>query len=603
MLRPRVCLKSGFCVRVVHTKPTLLTSFKTRPRHGRRSQIRMGALKSPDVLFLPSCAEVMLKSKSKRKPTTREASAEPVVLSLKERLAQKRKADRLRREVVAFTVFTFLFAAIIGAVVWFVGGFKAGIATIVGVLCTALSFKYPRYALWAFLIYMPFGGTITYTIGNSPLLQLAKDGFYIPALFGVVQYCRREKLPLLIPKKLVPPLLTLLTSCLITLLVVNGGQQFSTNGEQPILMGILGLKVLLGYIPLIVCAYYLIRNRQDLFFLVRLAVVVVLVCCALGFVQYLMLKTGYCAGTRYLQGEDQFRASLEARCFVGGALLYSPEMNQIRLPGTFVAPWQWGWFLISSSFIVFPSAFNDPQGRWRTLSLVSMGSVFVMAVLSGQRIALAIVPLAFVILLFLTGQIIYLKRFIPTAIGLTILLGILAINNPAIISQRLESFESRWEASPPYEFITEQFTWSLQQQNSPLGRGLGRATNSARVLGETALVETYYPKLIYEIGVLGTMAFLAVVTTLTVLTFRAYRSVRDPILRMYGASYWVFIVFISYNTYYYPLDVDPVAVYYWFFAGVVLKLPELVRQEKLENQEKEGSIGKKRKRLKRRSFA
>jgi hypothetical protein len=35
---------------------------------------------------------------------------------------------------------------------------------------------------------------------------------------------------------------------------------------------------------------------------------------------------------------------------------------------------------------------------------------------------------------------------------------------------------------------------------------------------------------------------------------------------------------ISYNTYYYPLDVDPVAVYYWFAAGMILKLPELDRE-------------------------
>ena len=35
------------------------------------------------------------------------------------------------------------------------------------------------------------------------------------------------------------------------------------------------------------------------------------------------------------------------------------------------------------------------------------------------------------------------------------------------------------------------------------------------------------------------------------------------------------LILISYNTYYYPLLVDPVAIYYWFFAGVLLKLPEL----------------------------
>ena len=40
------------------------------------------------------------------------------------------------------------------------------------------------------------------------------------------------------------------------------------------------------------------------------------------------------------------------------------------------------------------------------------------------------------------------------------------------------------------------------------------------------------------------------------------------------------IHFISYSPYYYPLDVDPVAVYYWLAAGIVLKIPELERQER-----------------------
>ena len=92
------------------------------------------------------------------------------------------------------------------------------------------------------------------------------------------------------------------------------------------------------------------------------------------------------------------------------------------------------------------------------------------------------------------------------------------------------------------------------------------------------MIETYYPKLIYELGV-GTLAFLGVVTALTVSTFKAYRSLKDKDLRSYGASFWVFILFISYQTYYYPLDVDPVAIYYWIFAGLLLRLPEIDKQE------------------------
>ncbi|WAL61279.1 hormogonium polysaccharide biosynthesis protein HpsL [Thermocoleostomius sinensis] len=513
-------------------------------------------------------------------------------LSLKERMTQKRKADRLRKEMIRFTTAVVFIAVFVGFLLGFIGGIKAAAAGGIGILVLALSFKYPRYAMWGFFLYVPFGGTITYAIGNSPLLQLAKDGFYLPALIGLAQRCQRERLPILIPKQLTTPLVFLLTSCSFTILFVNGFQQFfGTPGEQPIAMGILGLKVLIGYAPLIICSYYLIRNQKDLLFLVRLTSVLFLVACGLAFVQYLMLLTGVCPGTRFESGSDLFKASLQARCFVGGALLYSPQQGVIRLPGTFVAPWQWGWFLISGAFLTFASAFSDPKPLWRLMGLLSLGAVFVLAVISGQRIALALVPSIAALLLVFTGQVTNLKRFIPIVVGLGIILSAAALKNPETVQERIDSFISRWNASPPYQFIFGQFGWAMQGYNI-LGHGVGRATNSARALGRTELVETYYPKLLYEIGPIGVLAFLSVVTVLTHVTFKTYRSLRDRNLRSYGASLWLFVLFISYNTYYYPLDVDPVAVYYWFFAGVILKLPEIERLAKLEPQVEEKSKSK-----------
>lgn len=530
--------------------------------------------------------------KTRQAPKPQNSNAESIAPSsaapsLKERLAQKRKAARLRKEITNFTLFAVFFAVMVGAPLAIVGGIKIAIAAVGGVLMLAFSFKYPKLALWGFIIYLPFGGTITYAIGNSPLLQLAKDGLYLPGLYGIVQYCKQQKLPLLIPKALMPTLGILLFFCMVTLLGVNGYQQFfGKPGEKPIAMGILGLKVMLGYVPLIVCAYYLLRSKAELLFFTRLMTVLAIVCCLLGLVQYLLLLTGRCEGTRFAVGEDLFKATLEARCFVGGALVYSPQQDMIRLPGTFVAPWQWGWFLIANSFLVFPTAFNEPKFFWRIAGYIGLGLIFVMAVVSGQRIALALVPIAIALLLVFTGQVVNLKRFVPVAVVLGITLTAGALNNMATVQERINSFVSRWNASPPYAFILEQFHWALDD-NLLLGNGLGRATNSARALGKTALVETYYPKMLYEIGPWGTLAFLAMVTTLTVLCFRAYRSVRDPSLRGYGAAFWLFILFISYNTYYYPLDVDPVAVYYWFFAGVILKLPEI---EKLARREAEQEL-------------
>ncbi|BAY35760.1 hypothetical protein NIES2111_00760 [Nostoc sp. NIES-2111] len=547
------------------------------------------------------------KSKTKRsKKATKQSQVKTPSLSIKEQLAQKRKATQARKELIS-TLTTVIFVSLFaGLIAFLVSDIKTAVPVVLGIIVICLCYKYPLMGLIAFLIYVPFGGTITYYIGNSPILQLAKDAFYFPALIAIWQACRRQNLPLIVPRAIRTPLFILLGVCLLTLLFVNGAQQFSppdsgpfrqANNGIPLGMGILGLKVLIGYLPLIGCVYYLMKDKKDFLFISRLQVVLILICCGLGILQYLLLLTGICEGTRYASGDALFKATLEARCYIGGSLVYSPDQGMIRLPGTFVAPWQWAWFLIASTFLAFATGFSDPSIIWRLISLGSMAGIFINAVISGQRIALVLVPVCFVILLVLTGQIGNLKRFIPIGAGLAVLLGIAMFTNPTVVQERLDSLTSRWEASPPQDFIVQQFEDSLRSSDSILGNGLGRATNSARTLGPTRLIETYYPKLLYEIGIVGTLAFLALVSTITFVAFKTYRSIKNRNLRTYGAALWVFVLFISYNTYYYPLDVDPVAVYYWFFAGILFKLPEIDKQDK-EDANPQQKSNKKRLQLK-----
>ncbi|AFZ25314.1 hypothetical protein Cylst_3149 [Cylindrospermum stagnale PCC 7417] len=546
-------------------------------------------------------------AKPKKSPRSKKQTpAATPTLSLKEQLAQKRKAAQARKEFTSLLTTASAGGFFLGILLFFVGGIKLAITATAGIIIMSFAYKYPRQAMIAFIIYVPMGGTITYYLGNSPILQLAKDAFYLPALIGLWQTCRKQGVPFIIPPGIKTPLLIVLGCCLLTLVFINGGQQFNppsgglmakASNEIPLGMGILGLKVFLGYVPLISCAYYLIRNQRDFLFLSRLQVTLTLICCGLGFIQYMLLLTGVCQGTRGLEGNALFVTSLDARCYFGGALLYSPEEGVIRLPGTFVAPWQWAWFLISSTFFTFATGFSDPSIIWRLVSLGSLASVFINAVVSGQRIALALVPTCFVILLLLTGQIGNLKRFIPIGIGLAVILGIAMVTNPTVVQDRTASFTDRWEASPPQEFIVQQFKENWKNVDGPIGSGLGRATNSARAMGSTKLVETYYPKVLYEVGIVGVLTFLGLVTTLTIVAFKTYRQIKNRNYRTYGAAVWVFILFISYNTYYYPLDVDPVAVYYWFFAGVLFKLPLLDKQDQ-QNAESQPKTPTKRLRVK-----
>jgi len=521
-----------------------------------------------------------LKSKSKHK-SKKQSNTETPVLSRKERSIQKRKAREARQKLMGITAFCVFFAVAVGVPVGLTVEPKAGMAVGLGVPCLVLSCSYPRQALWAFLIYVPFGGTVTYWIGGgNALFQLAKDIFYLPAIVGLVHECRKQGKSIFIPKKLMPNLGILLGLSLLTLFLVNGSLQVSGKETgQPFVQGVLGLKVLLGYVPLIFCGYYFIENKKRLIFCTRLHLVLAIACCILGLLQYSMLTSGRCAGTDHLSGEALFKATLDAKCLVGGSLLYSPSQGVIRLPGTFVSPWHWAWFLISNSTFAFVSAFCDPSLFWRTGGLVSMALLFINAAVSGQRIALALVPILILILLVLTGNITNLKRFIPIGIGLALVMGIVITKNPGIVQERYDSFIARWEASPPTDFIKHQFDWVINEQPGIFGKGLGRATNSTRSFGETELVETFHPKLIYEIGYFGMLAFLGFCTRLIIITFQEYRSVKDKNLRSIGVSFWVFVLFISYFPYWYPLDTDPVAIYYWFFAGVILKLPEIDKQE------------------------
>jgi hypothetical protein len=525
----------------------------------------------------------MAKTKRKSQRGKKQSSPEKPSLSLKEELAQKRKANLARKEFTGLVSKLLGGGLFLGMLLFFVGGIKLAVPGALGIIVITLCYKYPRYALFAFVIYLPFSGTIIYYLGNSPILQLAKDAFYVPAAIALWQTCKKQKQPFIVPQAIKTPFFILFSCSMLTLVMINGGQQLSPSaGDIPIGVGILGLKVFIGYFPLITCVYYLIRNQEDFWLLSRIQIVLILACCILGVIQYIMLTKGICKGTVGVEGDALFKATVDARCLVGGALLYTPEQGVIRLPGTFVAPWQWAWFLISSTFFTFATTFSDKSIIWRLISLLALALVFFNAVISGQRIALALVPVCFVLLLLLTGQLGNLKRFIPLGGGFALILIIAMAANPTLVQDRIDSFVGRWNASPPQQFILDQFHENWKNVDTPIGSGLGRATNSARAMGTTKLVETYYPKLLYEVGIVGVFAFLICVTSITIAAYKTYRLIKNRNLRTYGASMWVFILIISYNTYYYPLDVDPVCVYYWLCAGIVFKLPMLDKQKILE---------------------
>ncbi len=490
-----------------------------------------------------------------------------------------------RRKIYIISIFcTSLF---VGMILSIVSNFQAGLIGASIVPCLALCFYKPRWALWLFLIYLPFAGTMSYSVASVFqavggyikfnqdyfIFQVIKDGFYLPALLAICLTTPIFSKFKTNNKIFIFAVIGLLTTALITLFCVNFYQQLSAKGgEKPFLMGSIGLKILLGYIPLVLCSYFLIRDREDLRFLGRLQVVLTIICCSLTLIQYLLLKFGVCLGSIKLVEPAIFRASLQARCFVGGSLLYNPPLGLIRLPGTFASPWQWSWFLIANSFFIFFASYSETVKRWKIINIIGIVSLLSTVLISGQRLAFILVPLILLGLFLVTNKYNFNRAF-AIKLGIIVAAFIVLLYSP-LFQEQLNNFIDRWNYSPPDKFVVKQFQWANGKLEL-FGNGLGRASSAARKFGKIDAIETFYPQLLYEIGIIGTIAYLTVVSSLTWLTFRAYRSLQNVHLRKLGLCLWLFVLFISYNTYYYPLSVDPVAVYYWFFAGVLLKLPEL----------------------------
>lgn len=539
--------------------------------------------------------KIKTRNNSKKKETTK--------LSLQEQLARKRRAKEDQKKLITISSSAIAAGLFLGLPIALIGEPLYGLVAAIAIPLLVLSFFYPRAALWVFLVYLPFNGTITYWIpGENPLVQVSKDIFYFPALLGLVLECVRAKKPILVPRQLIPTLSILLFYCLLVLFVVNlskeslpfcdtlvekflptpeGGLPFRVPCKEgkPFLQGILGLKILMGYIPLIFCAYYFIDSKQKLLIVGRLLVILALICCSLALVQYWFLITGRCEGTRGMIGEDLFQAQIASRCFIGGAVLFSPEYGQIRLPGTFASPWHWGWFLVANSAICFACAFSEKAFWWRTTALVGLALVFINAIICGQRLSFLLVPIIIIVLLVLTGQLKNFKQLIVTGsiLGLFLFIGF-SFFNPDFIQERIDSFVGRWNQSPPQDFIVKQMTFAFQYQNG-MGNGLGKATSSARVFGPITFLETFHSKLMFEMGLIGLIIYMIFLTSLLTFAFLAYRSIRDPSLRSFASSFWVFLLIISYLPYWYPLDTDPVGIYYWFFAGIIFKLPIIDREE------------------------
>ena len=117
---------------------------------------------------------------------------------------------------------------------------------------------------------------------------------------------------------------------------------------------------------------------------------------------------------------------------------------------------------------------------------------------------------------------------------------------------------------------------------APFGNGAGMNTGSARYAFDDPssfkAFENYYAKAVYELGVAGLIIVLALFVILIIYGYRIHHRIKDTELRSCSAAILAFIVTMMLNSFKgWQIDLDPVNVYFWLFAGILLKLKYLTQ--------------------------
>jgi len=426
-----------------------------------------------------------------------------------------------------------------------------------------------RRMVYGLLLLAPFTGIPILLSGHNSLTLVLKDVLFVVPLY--------VSLFLLHPREVksahVPGLLSAALGFL-TVLVLG---QTLNPGVTVMLAALIGVKVWLFYLPLIYVMAAMIRRPADHIRLLRLMTVLALVPSAVGLLQwFLSLSIGYREAMQWFYGAAAKEATQGFSEFDYGGKFY-------RIPSTFSFVTQYYGFLLSMTVVSYIARRVDPSRKWRRFAGLVFYTVIVASFLAGSRQAYLFTPVTVIALYLLDGRL----KGVAAAIVLVPVLVYGALDLGGV--DPLEVLGVTGELTGRYgqEFVLESPERALEIV--PFGMGTGADTGPARYafpnqfLPSFSLplnIESYYTKSIVELGFPGLIAVFGIFGTLIAVGLRARSMLRTPALKTTAAAYTAFVMVMAINSIKgYAIDIDPINIYFWMFAGVLCKLPYLEMAE------------------------
>jgi hypothetical protein len=405
---------------------------------------------------------------------------------------------------------------------------------------------------------LPISGVAIVLAGSKTnLAVLIKDFmFVIPAYVGFFLAGRRHDWRV--------PGAPLLTMAALALLVVVE----SFNPALPnLLVALIGMKVWLLYIPLLFLGYHFFDSKDNLRSVLGVMTAVAMVPAAVGIVEAIAIYSGHASQVYSFYGSAASAVTqyFSQQNYVGGGF-------SRRVPSTFSFEAQYFAFAVSMTAVAF--AWWRLSGR-RMAGVVACAVLLVACFTSGARAAFIMIPLLIILIVFLDGRLGQGGTVIVALAGALLVAASLFGADPQVVIGTAFNIGLSETQS---HFIPDM---QAALQNASLGLGTGSSTGSARyaLVGQTDprfIVESWWAKVILELGVAGLLVVLALFAQIVARAYRVHRRLTDSGLRAFSAGVIAFLIWnLIYMTKGGWIDIDPINVYFWFLVGMLLRVQYL----------------------------
>lgn len=432
-----------------------------------------------------------------------------------------------------------------------------------------------RWPVVALLAYLPVSGIpILLSYPDTDAAVLAKDFlFVIPAYLAFLAhaYSHRERVAF----RGAPTLVLVMLGALVLLQALNPALPNT-------LVGAIGVKVWLFYLPLLYLGYHFVRDREDLCRLLTLVALGAILPAAVGVAEATLFRLGAEDFVYRLYGDAAGPATQNFTA------LELPDGSIIRrVPSTFSSWTQYFAFLATMTAVTYAWWRAAPAGKGRAVARALVWLlVLAAALVSGARIAFAFIPALVVLTVALErlgarGR--PRQKLSPAWLAAPAAAVVFAA---ALLGAGVRDVvrETAWKAKNEFtDTFVDRFRQATEITWSGLGTGIDTIASRYAFSSPDQFegvggswYESWYVKVVLELGLPGLALVTALFALILVRGLRAHARLRDAGLRAVSAAFIAFLVLnivaLTGKPY---LDYDPINVYFWFLAGVLAKLPHL----------------------------